>query len=76
MSHPLYNPDLTSNDYHLFTKLKEHLSGQSFRIDDDVKEDVKRFLNGSTPQFCDIGVQKLKHHLQKCLEKDGDDVEK
>lgn len=76
MSHPPYNPDLTPIDYHLFPKLKEHLSGQSFRINDGVKKDVKRSLNRSAPQFYDIGVQKLKHRLQKCVEEDGDYIEK
>ncbi|XP_014486214.1 PREDICTED: histone-lysine N-methyltransferase SETMAR-like [Dinoponera quadriceps] len=76
MPHPPYSPDLAPSDYHLFSKLKKHLSGQRFRSDDKVKEEVKRFLNGLAAEFYDIGIQKLEHRLQKCVEKDGDYVEK
>ncbi|XP_014484747.1 PREDICTED: uncharacterized protein LOC106749613 [Dinoponera quadriceps] len=38
MPHPPYSPDLAPSDYHLFPKLKEHLCGQRFRSDNEVKE--------------------------------------
>lgn len=70
----LYFNQLPRN--HLFPKLKEHLGGQRFRTDDEVKEEVTRFLNGLPAEFCGTGILKLEHQLQKCLEKDGDYVEK
>lgn len=72
MPHPPYSPDLAPSDYRLFPKFKEHLSGQRFRSDDEVKEEVKRFLDGLAAEFYDIGKLKLEHRLQKCVEKYGD----
>ncbi|KAG5333961.1 SETMR methyltransferase, partial [Acromyrmex charruanus] len=40
LNHPSHSPDLASSDYHLFTKLKEHLGGKHFCDDDEMKIDV------------------------------------
>ena len=45
ITHTPYNPDLAPSDFHLFPKLKEHLSGMRFKNDDEVKDAVQRFLN-------------------------------
>ena len=45
ITHPPYSPDLAPCDYHLFPKLKEHLSGRRFSDDDKVKVAVQRFVN-------------------------------
>lgn len=70
-AHPPYSPDFAPSDYHLFPKLKEHLSGQCFQSDDEVREEVKRSLNELAAKFYDIGILKLEHRLQKCIEKYG-----
>lgn len=49
-----YIPDLASSDYYLFPMLTERLCGQSFRKDDEIKEEI-----------CNIGIQKLELHPQK-----------
>jgi len=59
-----------------FTKLKELLGEMRCHTDDGVKEEVIRFLRGMVAEFYDFGIQKLEHHLQKCLERNGDYVEK
>ncbi|KAG8231260.1 hypothetical protein J437_LFUL011114 [Ladona fulva] len=66
--HPPYSPDLAPSDYHLFPKLKEHLGGQRFWTDDEVKEEVTCFLNRLVAEFYDMGIQKLEYRLQKCLD--------
>lgn len=76
MPHPPYSPDLAPSDYHLFPNLKEHLGGQRFSTDDEVKEEVTRYLNGLAANFFDMGIQKLVQRLQKCLDRNGDYVEK
>jgi hypothetical protein len=38
MNHPPYSPDLASNDFHLFSPLKDHLGGQKFYMDDELKQ--------------------------------------
>jgi len=37
MHHPPYSPDLTPSDYHLFLTLKQHLRGQRYSTDDELK---------------------------------------
>ena len=61
---------------HLFPKLKEHLGGLRFTTDDEVKEEVTRFLKGLAGEFYNMGIEKLEHRLQKCLDRNGDYVEK
>lgn len=74
--HPPYSPDLAPSDYHLFPKLKDHLSGMKFKTNDEVKEEVKKFLNGLAVDFFEEGYQKWMVRLQKCIDRGGDFVEK
>jgi len=45
ITHPPYGPDLAPSDYNLFLKLEEHLAGTRFSNDDEVKDEIQRFLN-------------------------------
>jgi len=56
--------------------LKEHLGGQRFSTNDEVKEEVTRYLNGLAANFFVMGLQQLVQRLQKCLDRNGDYVEK
>lgn len=76
ITHPPYSPDLAPSDYHLFPKLKEHLSGRRFCSDDEVKDEVLRFLKGMAASWYDMGIIKLPQRLQKCIDRNGDYVEK
>lgn len=75
ITHPPYSPDLAPRDYHLFPKLKEHLAGRRFSDDDEVKVAVQRF-NDMAASWYDMGIQKLPLRLQKCIDRNGDYVEK
>jgi len=44
LPHPPYSPDLTPSDFHLFPKLKEHLKGQHFSCDEEVKSAVRKWF--------------------------------
>lgn len=47
MPHSSYSLDLAPSDYyHWFLNLKGHLSDQRFQSNDEVKLEVKRFLDG------------------------------
>jgi histone-lysine N-methyltransferase SETMAR len=76
ITHPPYSPDLAPSDYHLFPKLKEHLSGKRFNNDDEVTAEVRRFLNSMEGNWYDMDIQKLPLRLQKCIDRNGDYVEK
>lgn len=76
LEHPPYSPDLAPSDYHVFPALKEHLSGQRFENDEEVTEAVNRFLREAGKNWYDTGINKLVVRLQKCIDRNGDYVEK
>ncbi|GFV93809.1 mariner Mos1 transposase [Trichonephila clavipes] len=73
LDHPPYNPDLASNDYHLFMHLKKHLVGQCHSHDDEVKTTVKQWLFNQAASFFDYGIKKL---VPRCLNSNRNYVEK
>jgi hypothetical protein len=56
--------------------LKKHLAGQKFHEDEEVKNEVTTWLRAQAAEFYDIGIQNLLPRLNKCIDKDGDYVEK
>jgi [histone H3]-lysine36 N-dimethyltransferase SETMAR len=76
LDHPPYSPDLAPSDFHLFPKLKEFLGGKRLENDDMLKEIVTNWFNGQAAEFFDEGIQKLVPRLNKCLDINGDYVEK
>ena len=76
IEHPPYSPDLAPSDFHLFPKLKTSISGTHFQSDDDVIHAVDDFLNGQEKDFFKSGIECLKHRWQKCIDTEGDHVEK
>ena len=76
IEHPPYSPDLAPSDFHLFPKLKTAISGTQFQSDDDVIHAVDEFLNGQEKDFFKSGTEALKHLWQKCIDTEGDYVEK
>ena len=76
IEHPPYSPDLAPSDFHLFPKLKTAISGTHFQSDDDVIHAVDDFLNGQEKDFFKSGIEALKHCWQKCIDTEGDYVEK
>ena len=76
IEHPPYSPDLAPSDFRLFPKLKTAISGTHFQSDDDVIHAVDDFLNGQEKDFFKSGIEALKHRWQKCIDTEGDCVEK
>ena len=74
--HPPYSSDLAPSDFHLFPNLKTAISGTHFQSDDDVIRAVDNFLNGQEKDFFKSGIEALKHRWQKCIDTEGDYVEK
>lgn len=74
--HPPYSPDLAPSDYYLFPKLKVHLGGSRFTNDEELKAAVEEFLKEVAAADYEAGLKKLLPRLQKCVEKNGDYVEK
>jgi hypothetical protein len=62
LDNPLYSPDLTPSDFHLFLHLKKHLTGKKFDDDDDdddqVQEEVMMWLKGQGLGDTEAGSKK------------------
>ena len=76
VEHPPYSPDLAPSDFHLFPQLKRVIAGTHFQSNDDVIHAVEAFLNDQEKEFYKSGIEALKHRWQKCIDKEGDYVEK
>ena len=74
--HPPYSPNLAPSDYHLFTKMKAWLSTQRFHTNKELMVGVNNWLHKFTAPFFDEGLQKLVSWYDKCVNVDGNNVEK
>jgi histone-lysine N-methyltransferase SETMAR len=74
--HPSYNPDLPPIDYHLCTKMKVWLGTQRFHTNEELMDRVTNWLYNLAAPFFDEGLQKLVSRYDKCLNVDGNYVEK
>lgn len=76
LDHPPYSPDLAPSDYHLFPKLKKHLGGMRFASDEELIATVDHYFEElEENEYCE-GIKKLEHRLNKCIDLEGDYVEK
>ena len=73
--HTPYSPDLASWDFYLFSKVKEHLAGKRFTDDEDLQHAVMDWLNSQAAVWYE-GMSKLESRCDKCLNVQGDYVEK
>jgi len=76
LEHPPYSPDMAPSDFHLFPNMKEHLHAKQFKSHDDVKPEVQTWLRGQDPTLYRQGFEKWISRLDKCLNREGDYVEK
>jgi histone-lysine N-methyltransferase SETMAR len=76
LPHPPYSPDLAPSDFRLFPKLKLHLRGQHFGSHEEVKSAVRKFFREQNSEFYKNGLKKIIYRWRKCIEIEGDCVEK
>lgn len=76
LQHPPYSPDLAPSDYHLFRNLKDSLRGQKFDSDESVIRAIDDWFDQLDKSFFLDGVKALEHRWEKCVELQGDYVEK
>ena len=67
---------LRQTDFHLFLKLKKAISGTHFQSYDDVIHAVEDFLDSQEQDIFISGIEDLQHSWQKCLDIEGNYVEK
>jgi len=76
LSHPPYSPDLTPSDFYLFRHLKQHLRGTRFFDDDELWQPMESYLDNMPQEFYLTGIKELFDKCQKCIDVQGDYIEK
>jgi transposase len=76
LSYPPYSPDLAPSDFHFSPHLKRDLKGTHFTSDDEVKQAVTSWIKQRTPEIFIDGIPKFVLRWEKCIERQGDYVEK
>ncbi|XP_048253205.1 histone-lysine N-methyltransferase SETMAR-like [Haliotis rufescens] len=76
LPHPPYSPDLAPSDYFLFPNFKKELRGRHFRSDDELTTAVEGWLHEQPHGFYHNGLLALTHRWTKCIDLNGDYVEK
>ncbi|XKL64887.1 hypothetical protein PGB90_004973 [Kerria lacca] len=74
--HPAYSPDLAASNFHLFPVKKTAFGGIRFDTTSEITEAVTTYFKKLDGNHFDIGISKLVTIYQKCIERDGDFVEK
>ncbi|GBO28385.1 Histone-lysine N-methyltransferase SETMAR [Araneus ventricosus] len=74
--HPPYNPDLAPSDFHLFAHMKRWLGGQIFTTENELQISVQNWLKTQAAASYDEGIGKLVPRSDKCMNRNGDYVEK
>ena len=75
-NHPLYSLHLAPSDYHLFTKIKVWLATYCFHNNEELMDRVSNWLHNLLAPFGDEGLQELVSRYDKCLNVDGNYMEK
>ena len=73
--HPPYSPDLAPSDFHVFSPLKDALSGTRFRNNDEVRSAVREWLRTRLKKLFSRGIYAPVKRWRKCIELEGDYVE-
>lgn len=74
-SHPSHSPDLALSDF-LLLHLKWWLREQQFEEDDKLEIAIVSSFDSQAADFCGKALRKLVPHYKKCLDVNGDYVEK
>jgi histone-lysine N-methyltransferase SETMAR len=76
LPHPQYSPDLAPSDFCLFPKLKTKRRGKRFGSNESVMKAVNEFFEDQNREFYFKRLSKLEHRWAKCIDVEGDYIEK
>ncbi|UYV77390.1 hypothetical protein LAZ67_15000825 [Cordylochernes scorpioides] len=76
LTNPHYSPELSPSNFHLFPALKLHLGVKHFANDDEVQAEANNWLRRQDTAWYNSGINNLLQRYQKCLDRNGDYVEK
>ncbi|GFR94059.1 histone-lysine N-methyltransferase SETMAR [Elysia marginata] len=61
LPHPFYRSELALSDFYLFPKIKEHIRGNHYEIDEDVEAAVRPWFRQKCVDFFTDGMRQLVH---------------
>lgn len=76
LPHPAYSPDLAPSDFYLFCQLKRPLRGHHFESNEEVITLANQWLEDQPAEFYTNGIRALRDRWHKCIDRQGDYVEK
>jgi histone-lysine N-methyltransferase SETMAR len=76
LEHAPYSPDLAPSDFYLFLKLKLFLAGQRFSSNQEATAAVEGYFADLTKNHYRNGIMVLEHRWNKCINLNGEYVEK
>lgn len=76
VQHPPYSPDLAPSDYYLFPNLKRMLRGKRFYTNEQVESETNAYFEGLSKEYYETGIKMLEKRWSRCIELNGDYVEK
>ena len=76
LPHPAYSPDLAPSDFHLFGPLKDPLHGRRFDSESELKSAVNAVVKTLSKDWFEDGMKKVAERWRKCIDLQGDYVEK
>ena len=76
LPHPAYSPDLAPSDFHLFGPLKDPLRGRRFDSESELKSAVNAVVKTLSKDWFEEGMKKVAEQWRKCIDLQGDYVEK
>ena len=59
LQYPLYSPDLSPCDFHIFGSLKKDIRGRLFHFDEEVEEWVRLWIHQQPTSFYKTGIDSL-----------------
>jgi [histone H3]-lysine36 N-dimethyltransferase SETMAR len=74
--HPPYSPDLAPSDYYLFPNLKKSLRGKHFPDNESLKAAVNDYFACQDKTFFLNGINLLIKRCNKCIQVQGEYIEK
>jgi histone-lysine N-methyltransferase SETMAR len=76
LNHPPYSPDLAPSDFYLFKDLKKVLRGRRFSGEEEMKSAVNEHFEDKVSEYFFRGIKQLYGRCERCIETDGDYIEK
>jgi len=76
LPHAPYIPDLAPSDYRLFGFVNNQMRGQNYETNEALKTAVRQCLWAAGTEFYRKGIFKLPEQWEKCVQRNGDYVEK